>query len=414
MSNNDETEIVNDNRDSTDQDILVSSQRTEVTTEIVVSENEPAQPESGVSRSNDESHVLVESQVTNNLGNSEYVVKSESQEEQENKEEPKSIEKIETESPKNVELSHVDSVTSPAKRNEENVQLDNVEIKEEQTEAKPAQEGAQEEDLPTRINKAVSLKEAAKPFVKGGLYNEAIKVYESAFYALKMTAQDSASPHFRQCLILQNDIFNNMSLCYSNLGLFKESIAYSKRVLMIESENIKALFRVAIGYKSLGDNLTAYDEIQKCKEAYKKQNPGAKLDPKIHELYLSLKESCKEAIEAREKKEKELFSKMMGNKKDAKEEEKSPEEKKSDKKRLAIAKSLTYGPFISHSVILGIIANRIVQEGSLEGAKKLLPAFVASLCGILFTKFTQNQTSKNILGFGLAAAAAFMIPKFTK
>lgn len=415
-SNNDDTaEIVNENRESTEQDILVSSQQTQV-----ISENEPVQPEPEVTISNEESHVvLTESQVTNNnLGNSAYVVHNESQEGSDNKEDPTTVDQpeipVETESPKHVELSHVDSISSPAVRNKEDIKLENVEIQEEpvQAEAKPAQEVPLVEDLATRINKAISLKEAAKPFVKGALYEEAIKVYESAFYALKMTAQDSSSPDFRNCLILQNDIFNNMSLCYMNLGKHQESISYSKRVLMIEQENIKALFRVATGYKNLGDNLTAYDYIQKCKEAYKRQFPGQRLDTKIHELYLSLKESCKEAIEAREKKEKELFSKMMGNHK--KEEEKSEENKADDKKRLAIAKSFSYAPFISHSVILGVIAGRIVQQGSIDGAKKLLPAFLATLCGILFTKFTQNNTTKNIFGFGLAAAAAFMIPKFSK
>jgi tetratricopeptide (TPR) repeat protein len=61
-----------------------------------------------------------------------------------------------------------------------------------------------------------------------------------------------------------------MSLCYTNLGDFKNATIYASRVLLIEPHNVKALYRYANGMMNLGEKVKAFEIIKICVEVQKK------------------------------------------------------------------------------------------------------------------------------------------------
>ena len=269
-----------------------------------------------------------------------------------------------------------------------------------------------DEDLSARITKTKTLKDSANFFVKGSLFEDAIKVYEASFYNLKLMARDRADPNFQKALQLQNDILNNLSYCYGSLERYQESIGYARRVLFTDHDNVKALFRLAIGNKNTGNLLTAFDDIKKCKEAFKSQNPDKPLDSKIHELYVSLRDSCKEQLDEQEKKEKEMYSKMMGTNKLKESKQTETVTQTNNQTRSPLAwKPIRYALYLGPTVILVVIAAKVIRQKSIEVAKNNIPAILTTLGAILCIRYLKNHVSKSVLGLSLAAAAALMVAK---
>lgn len=196
-----------------------------------------------------------------------------------------------------------------------------------------------------------------------------------------------------------------MSFCYSSLGNHQEAISYAKRVLITDHENTKALYRIASSYKSIGDYMAAYEEIIKCKEAFKRQNPDKPIDANVQKLYISLKELCKDQIEENKKKEKMVYSKMMGNK--PKVEEKPVEPTKPERKKLP--KPVILGLCLGPAVILAIVGVQIAKKRSIEAAKRHLPVILTAVGAILCLTYMRKHVRKSVLGLTFAAAIGLFV-----
>jgi len=304
--------------------------------------------------------------------------------------------------------SHLDSISS--------VNADN--LGEEKSSISPPSQASnthhleQEEDLSTRISKAISIKNSAKPLVNQAKFEEAIRIYESAYYALRPTGKDRVHPDFKKCLLLQAELFNNLSYCYGSLERFQESVEYAKRVLLIDGENTKALYRSAVGHKNMGQFMTAYDEIKKAKQVYKRQNPDKPLDAKIHELYASLQQICKPDLEKRKKEEKEIYSKMLGTS-PVNKNSNTPNETEPPRSALSY-KIVRYGLCLGPVVMLTVIGWRVVKERTVRAVKRQIPAIVAAIGALLVLRYIKNNVRGSVWGLGLAVAAAIMIQRTSK
>jgi tetratricopeptide (TPR) repeat protein len=301
--------------------------------------------------------------------------------------------------------SHLDSLST-----------DNLE--EEKTSVSPPSQASnvhhqeQEEDLSTRISKSISIKNSAKSLVNQAKYDEAIRIYESAYYALRPTGKDRIHPDFKKCLLLQAELFNNLSYCYGSLERFQESVEYAKRVLLVDGENTKALYRSAVGHKNMGQFMTAYDEIKKAKQIYKRQHPDQPLDAKIHELYASLQQICKPDLEKRKNKEKEIYSKMLGTSPVSKN---SSPQKETEPSRSALSyKVVRYGLCLGPIVMLTVIGWRVVKERTVRAIKRQIPAIITAIGALLVLRYIKNNVRGSIWGTGLAVAAAIMIQRTSK
>jgi len=299
--------------------------------------------------------------------------------------------------------SHIESLSSSVNH-----------IKEEKGAASPAMgHSEQEEDLATRISKAITIKNSAKSLVSQGNYDDAIRVYESAYYALRPSGKDRTHPDFKQCLSLQSELFNNLSFCYGSLERYPESIEYAKRVLFIDGENTKALYRIAVGYKNMGNFMAAYEEIKKAKDIFKRQNPDQPLDAKIHELYASLRQTCKADLDKRKMEEREIYSKMIGTSNPS-----SPTTKNTNsqpEKRSALSyKAVRYGLCLGPIVILTAIGYNIVKQRTINAFKRNIPAIVASVAALIILRYIKNNVRGSVWGMGLAIAAALMIQRTSK
>ena len=302
--------------------------------------------------------------------------------------------------------SHLDSISA-----------DNLE--EEKTSISPPSQASnihhseQEEDLSTRISKTISIKNSAKPLVNQGKYDEAIRIYESAYYALRPTGKDRGHPDFKKCLLLQAELFNNLSYCYGSLERFQESVEYAKRVLLVDGENTKALYRSAVGHKNMGQFMTAYDEIKKAKQIYKRQHPDQPLDAKIHELYASLQQICKPDLEKRKKEEKEIYSKMLGTSPTAKTTATQNETEPAPRSALSY-KVVRYGLCLGPIVMLTVIGWRVVKERTVRAVKRQIPAIITAIGALLVLRYIKNNVRGSVWGLGLAVAAAIMIQRTSK
>ena len=233
------------------------------------------------------------------------------------------------------------------------------------------------------------MKTAGAVFVKSKKYEDAIKVYENAFQVLKPSPEDQKDPSFIESLKLQNVLFNNLSLCYHNLGQHRQAILYASRVLYVDPNNIKALFRIAQGQKALGEKAMAFETIQKCVSAYKSQHPGQNIDNEILKLYHVLKEENKGKIDEEKKNSQQMFSKMFNGKNQAD----SP--KKGAKQKLS--KPIMYGLCTLPSVLMGFAVHDYIKHKTKDNFGSGLLGVISS-AGIFSGLIgSDNKVSRSIL-----------------
>jgi len=385
---------------------LLKSQEVSEPSHVIVSENSPANLGSSVEVVNDLSKSTNSpSTFIENLNTSSNVAQNQIHDQSPFRQSSGHEAHIET-TP--VGSSHLDSVSS--------VKLNSSvdQIKEEKAAASPASGHLeQEEDLTTRLSKAIAIKNSAKSLVSQAKYDDAIRVYESAYYALRPTGKDRAHSDFKKCLLLQAELFNNLSFCYGNLERYPESIEYAKRVLFVDGENTKALYRLAVGHKNMGNFMAAYDEIKKAKDIFKRQNPDKPLDGKIHELYASLREICKPDLEKRKMEEKAVYSKMLGTSNPSSPTVKNGNSQPEQKSALSY-KAVRYGLCLGPIIILTVIGYNVVKQRTIRAVKRNIPAIVASIGALLILRYIKNNVRGSVWGIGLAIAAALMIQRTSK
>lgn len=303
--------------------------------------------------------------------------------------------------------SNVDSISSLDRESQDTTHTQQTDA------ATHVQDG---DSLASRIARASSLKESARPFVKGGLYDDAIKVYESAFYVLKPTAEDVTSSDYKRAQNLQNDLFNNLSYCFSQVGKYQDAVSYAKRVLDNDRNNVKALFRLTVCYEKLGDDIAAYEQIEKCQDAFRLQNPDKPLDPKIREHTVSLKEKCRATLEERQKKEKELYAKMMGSQRseslrEVEKTEKAAPEPQAPKKSIFSYRIVRYGIGFSLTGLNGYILYRMAKKKAEEEAKQVLPALILAVGALACLKYVRGHVKSALVGLGMGITATLLMQR---
>jgi len=65
---------------------------------------------------------------------------------------------------------------------------------------------------------------------------------------------------------LKVSIFSNLSLCHLKLKEVSKSISYSHQVLELESQNVKAHFRLGLGYTEAAEYVLAKEHLMKARQ----------------------------------------------------------------------------------------------------------------------------------------------------
>lgn len=110
-------------------------------------------------------------------------------------------------------------------------------------------------------------------------FQNALKCYSSALHRLENArTKDTGEEKQQQQLLLK--LFCNASLCCVHTGRGSMAVAYAKKALLIDSNNVKALYRCGVGLKMQG----CFDEAEgKLRRAHK-------LDPNSQAIVRELKE----------------------------------------------------------------------------------------------------------------------------
>eukprot|EP01018_Ginkgo_biloba_P039856 Gb_32210 [translate_table: standard] len=154
-------------------------------------------------------------------------------------------------------------------------------------------------DTPEKIEAAKKKKEEGNALFKGGKYQRAAKKYEKA---AKYIEHDNSlsDEEKKQSKVLKVSCNLNNAACNLKLKDFKGAIKLCSKVLELESQNVKALYRRAQAYIETADLDLAELDIKKALE----------IDPQNREVRLEYKTLKQRQIEYN-KKEAKLYGNMF-------------------------------------------------------------------------------------------------------
>jgi len=146
-----------------------------------------------------------------------------------------------------------------------------------------------------KLKAANEIKAAGNEFFKAGQTAKAIAQYNKVLRYLPSEKEDQ-----KEIQDLAVSVNSNLSASYLKQNDFEKTIQSCEKVLKVQSENVKALFRSGQAYLGLND-------VDKAKEFLDKAH---KLEPKDGGILTALKQ-LKQKQEEAKKKEKEMYSKMF-------------------------------------------------------------------------------------------------------
>ncbi|KAG6553480.1 hypothetical protein Mapa_004392 [Marchantia paleacea] len=153
--------------------------------------------------------------------------------------------------------------------------------------------------VPEKIETAIKLKEDGNALFKSAKYTRACKKYEKAS---KLIEYESGfdDEQKKKCKVLKVSCNLNNAACKLRMNDYKEVIKLATKVLEVESQNVKALFRRAQAYVGTADLDLAELDIRKALE----------IDPTNREIRLEYKVLRQKQIE-QNKKEAKMYGNMF-------------------------------------------------------------------------------------------------------
>ena len=152
-----------------------------------------------------------------------------------------------------------------------------------------------------KLEAAQLFKYEGDDFLKEKNWSEALNAYEKGLLQLFYTFSDDKEED-QKVDAMKSSISMNMSVCHINTAKWVEAISSLNEALRVDSNNLKALYRIAYCYF----NANKYDDCKKYIES------GLKLQPNSEE-FSSLKNQVEEKCKSEDDKRKQFFQKAMAN-----------------------------------------------------------------------------------------------------
>ena len=169
-----------------------------------------------------------------------------------------------------------------------------------------------------QLTKATNLKDSAKALIQVKDFKGAALVYIDALGAInphQFTTQ--IEQETRQKLAdLKIMLLNNISHCKLNLESYEDSIWYAEKVVKMDSQNVKALFRIAMCYEKQDKNTEAFDKMKEVYRVHRQKNLSVTRE--ISEAYERIKSKAQADLAKHRQQEKALFQRMITGKDDKK------------------------------------------------------------------------------------------------
>lgn len=155
--------------------------------------------------------------------------------------------------------------------------------------------------LQERAQESLRLKEAGTKLFKAAYFDRALEKYETSLSTLQPFQDD---PHNYKPI--QHAVLNNISLCHMKLGNWHESINHATKVLEIDSNDVKALYRRSIGRKNILDYDSALLDLRNAKEICLQSGDKSMLKDVLHEI-----KHITDLLKTYKIKEKELYKNLF-------------------------------------------------------------------------------------------------------
>lgn len=155
--------------------------------------------------------------------------------------------------------------------------------------------------LQERAQESLRLKEAGTKLFKASYFDRALEKYETSLSTLQPFQDD---PH--NYLPIQHAVLNNISICHLKLGNWHDSINNATKVLEIDTCDIKAMYRRAMGRKNILDYDSALLDLRAAKEICIQSNDKLMLKDVLTEI-----KSISDLLKSYKVKEKEIYKKLF-------------------------------------------------------------------------------------------------------